>query len=531
VKRFAAALFLLIAVVVLYRKTIRLWWTYDDPWLLHLALERPWTQAFQQGETWHRVSAPLLDSTYEVMLALAGLEPHRWYRVLLVLLALSAVSVFAALRLYLETLPALTGAFLFLAGAPACTFVTQLMLMHYLEAILFAALSVIAFAHASRRQSNLLNFVSAICYVAAMLAERAAVLLPLLLLVLPERELRVRARHLVVHVFALLAYSAWWVSTGGGIFGEVGWTLSAREIPLLVGTLPWRVIREWAGASIGVGMFAVALLGVGMALALRKRTAIVIALTGLLLVLAPIVLLSKDMQPRWAFIPWLWACSVFACGLATLRGASQKALAVAVAAAIVIANRQEWTDQFSRSERMSDEARAYMSLQSADMLRRPAVPPAAMSELRWLKEEYLHGHRGAGWYYDDLFLCGAALQEKRFYEYFPAKRAVVEVTARIPDYARAYCASIRENAPLRAEFRHRNEALFWRFGPYDDGKWRVVLAGGIQAFDVPREDGFKLPGVPGLSLRVRYQSPEGWVTYSPEINLEFARQPELEWHR
>lgn len=530
-KRFAAALFLLTAVVLLYRKTVRLWWTYDDPWLLHLAIERPWTQAFLQSETWHRASAPLLDSTYEVMVALADLHAHRWYRLLLVVLALSAVALFATLRLYLKTLPALTGAFLFVAGAPACTFVTQLMLIHYLEAILLGSLSVIAFVYASRRQSNTLNVLSALLYIGSMLAERFTVPLPLLLLVLPEREMRVRARHLIVHVFAFVAYSVWRSSTGGGIFGDVGWTLSAGEVPRLVATLPWKIVKEWAGASIGVGMFAVVLVALGMVLALWTRRAIVIALTALLIVLAPIVLPSKDMQPRWAFIPWLWACSVFACGVATLRSAPQKALAVAAAAAMVIANRQEWTRQFARSERMSDEARAFINLQSADVLRLPAVPPGAMSELRWLKEDHLQRVRGSGWYYDDLYLCGAALQEKRFYEYIPERREVVEVTARIPDYASGYCSSIRETAPLRAEFRHRRDALFWRFGPYEEGQYRVVLAGGLQAFDVPREDGFKLPGVPGLSLRVKYQSPEGWVTYSPEIHLEFARQPELEWHR
>jgi hypothetical protein len=37
--------------------------------------------------------------------------------------------------------------------------------------------------------------------------------------------------------------------------------------------------------------------------------------------------------------------------------------------------------------------------------------------------------------------------------------------------------------------------------------------------------------VPGLTLRVRYESPDGWVTYSPELALDFARQPDLVWHR
>ena len=530
-KRFAAALFLLAAVVVLYRKTIRLWWTYDDPWLLHRAIERPWFHAFIPADTWHRVSAPLLDSTYEAMVSLAGLEAHRWYRFQLVLLALCAFTVYAALRLYLKTVPSVAGAFLFLAGAPACTFVTHLMLVHYLEAITFAALALIAFVQASRRQSNALMLLSALSYLLAMFADGAAVLLPLVLLALPERTLRVRARHLVFHFVMVGAYFAWRMANEEAI-GSTAWTIGWRDIPGLIATLPCKLVHKWAGASIGVGLVAIAFLAIGMGVAFWKRNATALALTGLFVAIAPIVLVSKEMQPTWAFIPWLWACAAFVCGAAALRSSAQNVLLVAAAIAVVIANRQEWTEQFAKSERMSDEARAFVALNSADVLRLPAVPPGAMNELRWLKEEYFRRARGTGWYYDDLFLCGGApLEQKRFFEYIPERREVVEVTARIPDFARAYCSSIREKAPLHAEFRHRRDALFWRFGPYRDGKWRVVLGGGLQAFDVPREDGFRLPGVAGLALRVRYQSPEGWVTYSPEINLEFARQPEVVWHR
>jgi hypothetical protein len=59
----------------------------------------------------------------------------------------------------------------------------------------------------------------------------------------------------------------------------------------------------------------------------------------------------------------------------------------------------------------------------------------------------------------------------------------------------------------------------------------VLLGRGIDAWEVPRREAFRLPGVKGLSLRIRYDSPEGWVTYSPDIDLDFARQPDFTWHR
>lgn len=531
-KRFASVLFLLGAVVVLYRKATRLWWTYDDPWNLHVSLVRGWTDAFTQADIWpQRFFTPLLIATYETMLRFAGLDPDHWYRIQLVIVAACAVAVFFALRLYVDTIPALGGALVFIAGPPLCAFATQLMIVHYLEAILLGTLATIAYVLAFRRRSMALEILSALLYFGAMLAKVIAAPLPLLLLLLPETTLRVRARHLVFHTVALGGYFVWRYRVIGTIFGGYGWAITPAEVPRLLAALPWKVVLAFAGAGVGVGLVAVALLLIGAGRAVRTRQALLFGGLTLMFSLAPILPVSKDMQPWHAILPWLWLSVVFALGAATLGPNSRALLVVAAGAAAVVANRQEWTREFARAMRMSTEARAYMSLDSASVLRRPAIPPSSMPELRWLKEEHLQRAKGAGWFYDDLYLCGDSVAGKRIYEYLPAKREVAEVTARIPDYARAYCASIREKAPMRVEFHHRGETLSWRFGPHRDGHWSVVVAGGLMAYPVRPEDGFRLGGVPGLSLRVRYEAPDGWVTYSPEMALDFAKQPDLVWYR
>ena len=72
--------------------------------------------------------------------------------------------------------------------------------------------------------------------------------------------------------------------------------------------------------------------------------------------------------------------------------------------------------------------------------------------------------------------------------------------------------------------------MFWDFGPYTDGSYSVLFADGIKAYDVPRHDGFRLSGVQMLTLRLRYQSPAGWVTYSPDIVVDF-KKPVTAWRR
>jgi hypothetical protein len=420
---------------------------------------------------------------------------------------------------------------IFVAGPPLCAFATQLMIVHYLEAILLGTLSTIVYVLAFRRRSVAMEILSALLYFAAMLAKVIAAPLPLLLLFLPENTFRVRARHLIFHSVALAAYFVWRYEVIGTIFGGYGWAITPAEVPGLLAMLPWKVLLAFAGAGVGVGMVSVGLLMLGAGRAVRTRQTLIFGGVTLLFAIAPIIPASKEMQPWYAILPWLWLCVVFALGVSKFGPNGRAALLVAAAVAVIVANRQEWTREYARALRMSDEARAYMTLDSASMLRRPAIPPSSMPELRWLKEEHLQGMKGAGWFYDDLYLCSSALTGKRIYEYLPGRREVAEVTARIPDLARAYCASIRESAPMRVEFHHRGETLSWRFAPYREGRWSVVVAGGMMSYDVRPEDGFRLGGVPGLALRVRYEAPDGWVTYSPEMALDFAKQPDYVWHR
>lgn len=530
-KRLAAALMLLITVIALYRKAIRLWWLYDDAWTLHVALARRWTMAFTDGDTWHRTFTPLLDSTYEILIATAGLETPWWRIVDLALLALCAWAIYLALSLYLTAIPSFAGAFLFVAGAPLCAFATQLTLMNSLVGLLLGTAATGLYVLASRRQSNLLNIASAVLYFIAVLADRSILPLPLFLLTLPERTWRVRARHLVFHALAFAGLVVWRGLVLGFALGGPGWALDVRHLPGVLIALPWKIAATWVGSSVEIGIVAVAIILIVASRALRERRALLLALFVLALVVLPIIPVSKDVGARLTTPAWLWLCVLFAAGMSRMKKVTANAVFLAAAAALLVANRQQWVEEFGRSQRMSDEARAFIEIDGASMLRTPLVPPAAMAEFKWLKEEYFRRALGSGWFYDDLYLCSAHLSGRRVYEYHPDRREVIEVTSRIPDFARAYCSSIRDKVPLRAEFNYRKETLFWRFGPYEEGQWRVVLADGLQAFDVPRDDAFSLPGVPGLALRVRYQSPQGWVTYTPELVLDFVKQPDMVWQR
>lgn len=521
---------LAVAVTLLYRKVTRLWWTYDDGYNLKVASTHTWADPFTDAALWpQKTFTPLLSATNELLLNVFAFDVSRWYGVHLAILVAAALAVLAALRLWVPRPAALAGAFLFAAGIPLCAMATQLMTIHHLESILLGALAVVLYVEGVRRHRHWMSALSALFYLGAMLAKEFAVPLPLLLLLLPERDLRRRAKHAIPHAVALLAYLVWRYVLFGTVFGAYGFAVAPGELPRLAATLPWKVIVACAGAALGAGLILMLMLAIGASGALRDRRTIVIALVSLALILIPLVPLSKQMQRSYAVLPWLWMCAVFAIGIERLRWRS--ALILLALALAGVANRQEWAAEYNRAQRMSEEARVFLTMPSDAILRGPTVPPPLMAELLWMQK-----HRGlasgAMWFYDDVYLCNAgAFEGRRVFEYDTDARRVMEITARVPDLAQRYCSTIRDDAPLRAKFEYRDRSLFWNFGPYDGGRWSVVLANGLQAFEVPRQDGFQLGDLPGIALRVRYQAPEGWVTYSPEIALDFARQQNLEWQR
>ena len=58
-----------------------------------------------------------------------------------------------------------------------------------------------------------------------------------------------------------------------------------------------------------------------------------------------------------------------------------------------------------------------------------------------------------------------------------------------------------------------------------------MLLEGEHAWDVPRESTYRVGNVDELTLRIGYRSPDGWVSYSPPIALDFSRQSKITWRR
>ena len=526
---------LILGVVLLYRKVTRLWWTWDDAYLLHIAATHAVRDQFIDGSIWlsmpQQLFTPLLTASYGALLAAFGANPRPFYFVQLAEVALTGAALYLTLRLWLSRGAAACAAMVFLTGVPVCVMVSELMLMHYVESVLLAIVSVALFTLALRRGQVAWSVVSAVVYLAAMLAKEIAVPLLVLLALLPEGDWRNRVRRLWPHGAALAIYLVWRRAVLGRLVGGSGWVFEPADVPQLVGRTLVNMVRTFAGPALWIGIPLLIVMACGIALRLRSRRDVARIIIALVLAVAPIIPVAHKYEKRFSYVTWLCAAIVFASGIETLRNRRVAAALMIAAPALSLAvNRQEWSGEYRRAMRMSDEGRVFANIGVNDFLRKPSIPPGTMYQLHWLKKSLLLRGSGSLWFFDDLYLCRHE-RPGRVFGYDERSRTVVEITSQIDEIARRYCASIRDNAPLAAHFHFKRGVLRWELGPYDRGAYSVVVGDGFNAYDVGARDALQTVGLKSLVFRVRYASPEGWVTYSPELSLDFGREQDLSWRR
>ncbi|HVT05267.1 MAG TPA: hypothetical protein VHL58_18035 [Thermoanaerobaculia bacterium] len=532
---------LLAGIVVLYRGVLQLWWCLDDFYQIEFITAHPPSEYLFSPAVWQqlptRLLTPFLFFSLDIDRHLDGLRPELFYAHQLIAFMAAMIAMYLALRPWLEpSWSAIACAIIFL-GTPSSSIVQQLMQRHYAEGIIFACVTVLSFVRACRTGRVGLAVLCVGAYVAATLEKEIFVPLPLLLFALPLERNEPRRKLLWALGGALVFYSAWRYHMLGTFGGGYAWVVSPSDYPRLVMELPRKLFTALGGVNAPVvSILMLSLLAAFTVYASTRRESLWVTAMALAAAVAPIVPASTVMENRYALGISILLAVGFAVGCSRLaeRGRPWRNAAVGVALAVVslalISNRTDWRSTFSRMKQMSAEGRGFVTLGANDTLAHPRIPPAAMSQLVWMKRE-LHGSEGSDWYYDDIRLCTEPLASRRIWELDQNVMKLHDITPTIAARAHVYCASIRNDVPLSAGFTHQGGVLGWKLGPYEPGKYSFVLANGRVSYEMPRAQRYDLGPLPGITLRVRYESPDGWVTYSPELQLDFARQHQWIWER
>jgi hypothetical protein len=513
----AAGAAVLALVALLYWRVVSLWWLLDDAFHLHFLREHPGFAYLKRSafdELPFRLFTPLLFLSLDADARLTGLNPAAFHLHQLIALGMAAIVAYAVFRQWLEPLPAFAGTALIVAGAPLCTIAQELMLRHYVEGFALAGVAVLLYVQGLRRKSNMLTIAAACAFLLAAFAKEIFVPLPFAMLALPEASMSRRIRAAIPQGVALLLYLALRRLALGTFGGGYGWAVDAADLPMLASRMPRELakrlfITPYVAAAVG------AVLVVAIVFLARRARLAPLTFAGLVvLALAPVVPVMKAFEARYAFALWVVVAVTIVAGASCVESRSLRMSLLAVAlVATLIANRFEWRTSMAAAERMSIEGRWFFAAPPDAVLRRPAIPPGAIGELAWLKT--VSGRpAGARWFYDDIYLCSAPV--KTVHEFDSASGSVRVV--RPPNV----CERAAHPARFAANFRYSDGVLRWTLGPYKDGQYRFIFADGVQAFDVPREESYRLPGARGLTLRIAHIAPGGDVRYSAPIVLDFG---------
>lgn len=529
-----ASLLLSGAVYLLHGQALNAWWRWDDPVHLSFVVQHtPW-EYFFVPQVWQSVSpvnfTPWLSLSYQTDLQLFGLRPAAFYAHQLASLWLASVMTYALLLGWVRPLWAFAGALLFLAGAPVAVVAEQLMTRHYVDGLAFALAATILAVQASRRERPSLAWAGAVLYLLAVLSKEIYAPLVLLLPLLMQGTLRVRARLLLPFMLIAALYTIWRLYMLG---------MEAGGYTPFDSFDPWSSLRQLAAIPVllfgseRLGLLTAALLGALLlvSVGLRPRR-VLVALTVLVLILLP--LLPVTIWPglvghdRFLFLPW-WVLSVATAWIADRFARSVERPLVSLpaglglAALVFVSVHQHAVEMRDRMGPVFVEKETQgRFLWNADASEVAYLSPlvAAMfwdyGKLLELRPLVRNGERGPAAIADESQLLDLHQEGTRVWSYDPACRCMVEISDEVPARLERWRQRLR-NQPLTVAANSHRHTLSWRFGPYTDGIYSVV-APELTRISLPPQ-GSHRSSIHFDQARVRYDSPEGWITYSPILRM------------
>jgi hypothetical protein len=549
---------IILFVIIRYHSIVGNFFLCDDPQHIKFVIShQPW-EYFFVPDAWHQLSAglltPWLSLSYYTDWKLFSLDPRGYYLHHLFIVCMTAVAGYAVLRLWFTRSLSLISMMLFIASPPFAETTYFLMERHYVEGLLFALLAVYFYTKGIRFNRRSLSLVGAVMYLLSCSAKEIYVPLPLIVLFLPESAWNNRLRHLLPWFGCTLIYAIWRRLMLGQLFGgyghEIQWisdmvVFFPRMVDAMGGVTGKRVVL-WRFAVCFSTFMACTVLYV------RNKEGIFRAIALLPFLVSPIIPVSQIMSPRYVWlIIYFWIIFHIVAWKEMCRG-RRKRLAFGVILGWAILLLLSFTF-LSPHQAMVKETSLLQGLEgrfilyegsSTDLLISPNAPGWYCAGLRWLREHILHSTEGPQVAFDTNIVCLDILSP------LPDTSAMSKYTGicRLDSVKgiisrqdiRSFCAvrrsaDIRMKEPLSLDIRYSALTADWKFGPYEKGEYTVLFGDtGEEAQSLP-PTGKRFVSWKGQSfpLRLRYSSPDGWMTYSPLMALEVdeSGNGSIKWQR
>jgi hypothetical protein len=522
----AAGLLIVLAAFVLHGGAMSRFWLGDDPQVLLHALRHSPVEILTVPDAWQELSTsnftPLVTISFDLDLSLFGPEPEGFYVHQITVIALAAIAFALLLRLLgVGSAMSLAAAIVFLAAPPVVHVAHSLMTRHYIEGLLLATLSLIAWTLSARMDSRSrwrtagLVAVVAVSYLLAMLAKEVFATLPLIFIALSiarREEWRRTAVRLAPVVVAALIYIAWRVMMLGGVGG---YGTGTGGFHLLGG------VAEFAATRSAVGLWFIVLAVVTAAgVSWSLRGLLPPALVALA-VLMPLFGIGERLELRHILVPatLLLAAAVLTVSrLFVTRPRVGTALLAVVVVATVIGGMSQWAVERHSTKRMEAEGR-YVWEESSDGLPLLSSSPAWYVEGIVDFDRIVRGRSSPRRFYSRLGILLTELDHDRvirFDDHGMPRVVPLEEIDSLDLQIERYEATV----PISIDIGREDSALAWSFGPDCDCTWIFYSYPAYQPFVLPERGRRRVPRPTQPQwFRVERRDRDGSWTLSPPLAL------------
>lgn len=524
-------------VLALYGDILQGWWCGDDPQILKHALSySPW-EYFTVPAAWRALIpyslTPWLTFTYDIDQMLFGFNPIGYYAHNLLIIVLCACLVHQIARQWVDDLYAAGAAVFFLVGSPVMAASQQLMVRHYVEGLFFYLLALLLIIRALRKGADRTVWLAGFAFAIAATAKELYLPLGFIPFLLPMGSLKQRLKTAWPMLLVMLLYVPWrWYMLGdviGGYTpsGDFKWgdlMAIGHQFAIIPGlvffTQPW----------FGVTVFGIVICLILIWHYADKR---VLALLFILPVLLFMPLIPLVRYPglgasseRYFIAIWTTIVLTAVLVLGSLvkgRAAWFRLCTFMVAILLGISvwskTRQVLFHIRSNSQEQYVQGRALVTSDSHDILYlTPVVPSWYIKGLLDLRKQMGQPSPPPFVVADELNLSETPVTGRRLLRYEQAKKAMVDCTSQVPEMLLDWRKKVRP-APLTAavEFDAATKVIRWLLGPYEKGTYTYLSDMGQQ--QITSRGVLRMEKKPEGSLRFRYDSPEGWIAYTPSLHL------------
>ena len=525
---------------LLYGNSLSGYWRYDDSAILKHAIQySPW-QYFAVPEILNRLEMfnmnPLLTATYDVDFQLGGLNPRFFYTHHLMALWLASMATAMLLRQWTEPVWAWLGGALFLLGSPLAVIAQQLMCRHYIEGLWFVSLTIFFYRQAISRNRLGYSFLSALSYFFAVSAKEIYVPVVFLLPLIAEGDYKRQVRGFWPLLLVALLYVPWRYYMLGSFLGGMG-------LPVDYGkalTLPYSMWEYLFGPFRlpAVCVFTFLLIrGLG-----RKLWNPVLAVFGIIALFAPLVPIASLVSDVDRFYVGIWwaVCLVIMIGLAEFSRHSRTTFRVALVLFAVfstgafIKNRQTQQRWSSVHREFDVQGRFLWSIDPQNVVILSSSVARNywyVEDLFWLKKYVSKTALPPQICIDEIEIESALQTKKPIWQYRSGeglmKRSEEEAQLKISEWKKRLTPR-----PLSIFLRYdpRLRLMEWQAGPYEQGRYLFLTStGGL--WELPRSGRLHSSSLNDFDLYLRYDSPEGWVTYSDKLRFVPLSSKPLWWQR